>query len=44
MSLKEAKDVACWIEENIRFNDSNHQVNILNNDEILGLNKESMGE
>jgi hypothetical protein len=42
-SLEEAQDVACQIEENLKFNDSIHQVNFLNNDDIWELNKESMG-
>jgi hypothetical protein len=43
-SLGKAQDVACHIEENLKFSDSINQVNLLNNDDILELNKESMGE
>jgi hypothetical protein len=44
MSLEEAQDASCQIEENLKFDDSIHQINLLNNDDILGLNKEVMGE
>jgi hypothetical protein len=42
-SLEEAQDVSFQIEENIKFNDSIHQVNFFNNDDIWEMNKESMG-
>jgi hypothetical protein len=41
-NLEEAQDVACQIEENLKFSSLTHQVNLLNNDDIWGVNKESM--
>jgi hypothetical protein len=42
-NLEEAQDVACQIEENLKFSSPTHQVNLLNNDDIWEINKESMG-
>jgi hypothetical protein len=33
-NLEEAQDVACQIEENLKFRSLTHQVNLLNNDDI----------
>jgi hypothetical protein len=43
-SLEEAQEVACQIEENLRFNDSIHQINLLNNNDFWEPNDESMIE
>jgi hypothetical protein len=42
-TLEEAQDVACQIEENLKFGGAIYQVNFLNNDDIWEINKESMG-
>jgi hypothetical protein len=42
-SLEEAQEVACQIEENFKFNNSIHQIKLLNNDDIWELDEESMG-
>jgi hypothetical protein len=43
-NLEEAQEVACQIEENLRFNDSIHQINLLNNNDSWEPNDESMIE
>jgi hypothetical protein len=42
-SLEEAQEAACQIEENLKFNNSIHQVNLLNDNDIWKPNEESMG-
>jgi hypothetical protein len=42
-NLEEAQDVACQIEENLKFGSPAHQVNLLDNDDIWEVNEESMG-
>jgi hypothetical protein len=42
-NLEEAQDVACQIEENLKFSSLTHQVNVLNIDDIWEINKEIMG-
>jgi hypothetical protein len=43
-SLEEAQEVSFQVEENLKFDNSIHQVNILNKYDILGLNEEIMEE
>jgi hypothetical protein len=43
-SLEEVQEVACQIEENLRFKNSIHQVNLLNDNDIWEQNGESMVE
>jgi hypothetical protein len=41
-NLEEGQDVACQIEENLKFSSLTHRVNLLKNDDIWGVNKEIM--
>jgi hypothetical protein len=43
-SLEMAQEVACEIEENLRFNDSIHRINLLNDNDISEPNDERMVE
>jgi hypothetical protein len=41
-NLEEAQDAVCQIEENLKFSSLTHQVNLLKNHDIWGVNKEIM--
>jgi hypothetical protein len=43
-SLDEAQDFACQIEENLKFEDSIHQINLLYNNDPWGSNNEGIAE